>query len=266
MADALGTPDAPTVGKTDKEITSATYGGAASLREDEPSMAPPSDMPTPEDAPAAAPDHFDAAFQKEIMDIVAGDGTAQDKSGKIVSLLKLQDKVGAVRGGGDSDPAPVGGDLEETEPEVDPKDDEPKKVAEAAPCSDGKKPMAESAPKAVSVVPNKAKLMAELLESIVIPCVDLLNGASVPVRGATLSAMCRTPSNRRKALVESFADPAPRSVRTAPRSQAGAVGLQETSPAAAARPSNAPPAAPKGKPLVERTPDELLDYAMGRTA
>jgi len=266
MAGEVGTPEAPEIGKNpDEKVTTQVNGGDASLHEDDPGVMPADAPPaaTMENAPGGDPapaDHFDAAFQKEIMGIVSGDGTAQDKAGKIVALLKLQDKVGAVRGGGDEEPADVGSDLDETDPEPEAKPED-KKVLEAAPSDTptDKKPVTETAPKVVT--PSKSKLLTELLETVVIPCIDLANAHGVPVRGATISALCRTPSKRRRALVETLAE-APRA-RTAARSQPGAVGLAETSPRATQRPGTA---ASKTEPerakprMVDRSDDELLGY------
>jgi hypothetical protein len=115
--------------------------------------------------------------------------------------------------------------------------------------------MAETAPKVVEVVANKSKLMTELLETIVVPCIDLCNAHSIPIRGATISALCRTPSKRRKALIETLAE-APVTRRTATRSQAGAVGLSETSPNAHGRPK-APVAEPVAtKPKMSQLSDD----------
>ena len=277
MADALGAPEAPTVGKTEEQITDAKHGGATNLREDDPVMAPTGDTSMMEDAGAAsgapAADHFDSAFQTEIMNIVQGDGTAQDKIGKISGLLKLQDKVGAIRGGdkgagdGDADDSPVGEDLEETDPEpgYKPKDDKAP-VAEAAPCpGDGKKPMTESAPPAAPAAQRPTTKRANfrhLIESVAGPVIGLMNEMSVPITEATFIAVCNTPAVMRRKICATLVETAPR--LTPVRSQAGAVGLHETSPAAARRPGKAPaaPAQPAKKRLLDASSDELLEFAM----
>lgn len=280
MADALGAPEAPTVGKSEEQITDAKHGGATNLREDDPVMAPTGDASVMEDAadgdPGGAPagsavaagDPFDAAFEAEVVKIWNGEGSPQEKARKVAQLAKHQEGIQQIRGGGsgdDDDDSPVGEDLEETDPEPGekPKDDKTP-VAEAAPCPpDGKKPMTESAPPAAAAAQRPTTKRANfrhLTESVAGPVIRLMNEMSVPITEATFIAVCNTPAVLRRKICATLVETAPR--LTPVRSQAGAVGLHETSPAAARRqPKPAAPAQPARKRLLDATSDDLLEFA-----
>lgn len=270
MAEALGAPEAPTVCTTDEQITDAKHGGEANLREDEP-MAPTGgdvntmeDTVTPPDAGGAG-DPFDSAFEAEVVKIWNGEGSPQDKARKVAQLAKHKEGINEIRGGGSasSSEPDVGADLDESEPETQPEPDaddksKTKPMTETAPAPVAAAPAPKPAA-AAPAAPSRAKIMTELLESIVIPCIDLANSHGIPVRGATISALCRTPAKRRAQLVATLAETAPKGPI---RSQAGAVGVAETSQRATARKPAQTATQPKPtneKPLLESSSDELYE-------
>ena len=261
-------------------------GGEAPMPEDTP---PPPDDAPPADG-AATGDHFDNAFKTEINSILDGPGDEDEMADKIKALLEHRKGIKEIRTGSHGDEPPsdgsVGADMEETDPdkagekdEKEEKEDEPpfkesappKGMGSVKPCETGKVVKAvETAP--VKPVPAKApvlqsntraKLARELIETVFTPCIDLLNAHKQPVTSAMLMATALMPAKRREAFVASLAP----AQNIAPRSQAGAVGVRETSPNAGQRPAKPgqkpAPTATKKIAVSETDPKKLLSFARG---
>lgn len=170
------------------------------------------DSVTETELPAAddAADHFDAAFEKEVVGIWGGPGTPQEKAKKIAALAKQQQQIAEIRGKADA--------------ETDDDDDEDDEVGieetagtsndngaseaerltpgktvaetEAVPGDDAAKKMAqlkESAARLVRKVRKEAQKSADeriaSREAAIFESVNLLNEAGAPVRALHVKAM-----------------------------------------------------------------------------
>ncbi len=183
----------------------------------------------PEEAPAEpAGDHFDNAFKTEINNILDGPGDEDEMASKISALLEHRKGIKEIRGG-----APGETDADDSPAGAD--------MEETDPVAPGEKP--------------------ELIETVVGPSIDVLNAYRQPITSNLLTAVCLMPAKRRRAFVAGL----PPAQNVAARSQAGAVGVRETSPRAANRPAKpgTAPAAPAKKPLSETAPEKLLEFARG---
>lgn len=224
-------------------------------------MAETDDVPTGEGR-----DHFDAAFEKEVIDIWNGEGTAQEKAKKISQLAKKQDEIAGIRGSEDTSPDEETDDdldLEETEANPaaasssaavgqDKIDPSPKSVTETdcGPANDQgakdakmhetvaklQKQLHETTAKLTDATKKlttaKARLKqvradAESREQAIFESADLLNAAGKPVRSITLKATAGLPD--RKARERFIAESVAARPIQAPKSEAPAARpLHET--------------------------------------
>lgn len=223
-------------------------GAAPDLHEDD---APPmtagaadATAPVAEDAADGYPtspaqDHFDAAFEKEVMDIWAGDGSPQEKAGKIAKLAKQQEAIAGIRGKQNAEADEDEDedlDLEESADPSAPADAAAKgqdgiapKLAEAEACppstpktDDASMHESAALKQRLTRVIKKYKTLeaeAERREAAIYESVDLLNSAGKPVRSVTLRGMVgiKDRKTRERFIAESLATrptPAPKSQAT----------------------------------------------------
>lgn len=260
----------PGTGAIPGTARSAGVTGKLSLTEDDAPPPPDGGDAMPAATPEGGGDHFDNAFKTELDNIWDGPGDDKEKAQKLVKLLKLKGLIGELRGASTSETTsegdydkdqegPVGADMEESAGVLSTAESAPPVAAPAATA-----PVVETTPAApakpvIAKGTSRREIARELLETIVQPSVDLLNAAGQPITGKMLLAVCLMPASQRRAFVGGL----PKHPVIAPRSQAGAVGVHETTTRAAARPQQTPTNRTPAKKLSETDPVTLLQYVRG---
>lgn len=208
-------------------------------------------------------DHFDSAFEKEVLDIWNGEGTSQEKAKKITQLAKKQDEIAGIRSAAGQEEADDGDDdddddmtLEETAGPSADADNAAKGADGIAPTklaeSEGEAANDKAAEEAKRLQESKAKrvhesaavkviaakharvvkkykaLKAEMdrREAAIYESIDLLNASQKPVRSATVRVVSREPDKkaRERFIAESVASRIVSQPRSEQRSSGGVTG------------------------------------------
>lgn len=208
---------------------------------------------------AGAADHFDAAFEKEVVGIWQGEGTPQEKAKKIAALAKQQEQIAGIRGKADGEEDAADDDddddvdLEETASALvsgdqgaadadrltpgktcmesaAPGDDLGKKLAE----TQGQlRQLRESATKALRKTKRetekKASQKSAAREAAIFESISLLNEQGSPVRELHVKAMASLGSTAERkryiaTCVPKRSGPQPRSQTAAPLHESAGQG------------------------------------------